>query len=292
MFLKSTLLLLFFVSLLNAKSLLYKIDSKSNSIYILGSIHLAKQELYPLDSAIEKAYRESDYLVVEVDAETPKAQMEMQKTMLKLGIYQNNKSLKTELNPKTYKQLKDYTTKAGISLEILHQMRPWVVMLQLSIVEMLRLGYSPELGIDKHFLDMARVDKKSIKTLESLQEQMALLSKDDKVYQDKLLRYTIESMSEMEPMLESLFISWEKGDAKAIEKMLLLSMKDSINTDGYLGEIFDALITKRNKSMSKKIISYLKDDKDYFIVVGAGHVVGKDGIINILKKRGYKAVQK
>lgn len=293
MFLKSILIFLsLFVSLLDAKSILYKVDSKSNTVYILGSIHLAKPELYPLDNAIIEAYKKSDILVVEIDAETPEAQTNMQTAMLQLGLYSDNKNLKTELNPKTYKQLEDYTSKAGVSLEVLHKMRPWMVMLQLSIVEMLRLGYSPELGIDKHFIDMARVDNKSIKALESIDEQMALLSKDDRVYQDKLLRYTIESMNEIEPMLENLFLSWEQGDAEAIEKMLLLSMKNEARNDNYLDEIYDALITKRNKKMSTKILSYLNDKKNYFVVVGAGHVIGKDGIIDLLEKRGYKAIQK
>ena len=117
---------------------------------------------------------------------------------------------------------------------------------------------------------------------------MALLSKDDREYQDKLLRYTMESMHEIEPMLESMFTSWEKGDAKNIEKMFLQSMQD----DKELNEIYDELITKRNKKMTKKILNYLKDNKNYFVVVGAGHVVGKGGIVELLENRGYKVSQK
>ena len=289
MFFKSILLfLLITVSLLDAKSILYKVSSKSNTVYILGSIHLAKPELYPLDKAIEKAYKKSEVLVVELDAQSEESAVKMQTAMLKLGIYPDSKSLKTELNSKTYKQLQEYTTKAGVPLQMLEQMRPWVVMLQLSVVEMLRLGYSPELGIDKHFIDRAKDDKKSILELESIDEQMALLSRDDKEYQDKLLRYTIESMHEIEPMLESMFKSWKKGDAKDIEKTFLLSMKNDTDLD----EIYDVLITKRNKKMTKKIVDYLKEEKDYFVVVGAGHVVGKGGIVNLLQNRGYKVSQK
>ena len=128
--------------------------------------------------------------------------------MLQLGIYQDNRSLKTELSSKTYRQLQEYTTKAGISFDVLNQMRPWMVMLQLSVVEMLRLGYSPELGIDKYFIDKAKEDKKTVLEIESIESQILLLSRNDKEYQDKLLRYTIESMHEIEPMLESMFDCW------------------------------------------------------------------------------------
>ncbi len=290
MFSKSVLVFFFLlsISLLEAKSLLYKVSSETSTVYILGSIHLAKQELYPLDKTIRQAYSNTDVLVVELDAESQESVRAMQKAMVQLGMYPRGKSLKTELTPKTYMQLQSYTTKTGMSLQTLEQMRPWVVMLQLSVMEMMRLGYSPELGIDKHFVDSAKQDKKSIQALETIEEQMALLSRDDKGYQDKLLRYTLESMSEIEPMLNTLFISWENGDAKAIEKMFLLSMQD----DAELNEIYEALITQRNHKMTKKIEGYLKTDRDYFVVVGAGHVVGQEGIVDLLKKRGYHLSQK
>ena len=286
--------LLFFLTLfllstsINAKSLLYKVSSASSTVYLLGSIHLAKPELYPLDKAIEHAYASSDVLVVELDAESPESTVAIQKVMAQLGLYKNGKSLKTELSAQTYDQLKEYTVKVGLSLQMLEPMKPWVVMLQLSVMEMMRLGYSPELGIDKHFVDQAKREQKSIIALETIQEQMALLSRDDKAYQDNLLRYTLESMSEMEPMLNSLSSSWKEGDAKTIEKMFLLSMKD----DTSLNEIYDALITKRNYKMTEKVQGFLKTDKDYFVVVGAGHVIGKEGIVDLLQKRGYKVDQK
>ena len=289
MFVKSMLLfLLIFMSLLDAKSILYKVSSNSNSVYILGSLHLAKPELYPLDKSILTAYKKSDVLVVEIDAESPESALKIQTIMLHSGIYPKSKSLKTELNSKTYKQLQEYTAKAGVPIQMLEQMRPWVVMIQLSVIEMLRLGYSPELGIDKHFIDKAHKDKKRILALETIEEQMSFLSKDDKTYQDKLLRYTIESMNEIEPMLESLFVSWENGNAEDIEKIFLLNMQDDKN----LNEIYDELITKRNKKMTKKILDYLKEDNNYFVVVGAGHVVGKGGIVDLLQKHGYIVSQK
>ena len=291
MYIKSAftfLLLLIFSFTLEAKSLLYKTSSSTSTVYILGSIHLAKPEIYPLDKVIEQAYNSSDVLVVELDAESPESAMAMQTAMVQLGMYPNGKSLKTELSSQTYKQLEAYAVKTGLPLQMLEQMRPWVVILQLSVMEMMRLGYSPELGIDKHFVDQAKRDKKSILALETIEEQMALLSRDDKAYQDNLLRYTLESMSEMEPMLNSLSSSWKEGDAKTIENMFLLSMKD----DKSLNEIYDALITERNYKMTEKVQGFLKTDKDYFVVVGAGHVIGKEGIVDLLQKRGYKVDQK
>ncbi len=282
------LFLLIFTLSLDAKSLLYKVSSAGSSIYILGSIHLAKPELYPLDSAINEAYSKSDVLVVELDAESRAAMTVMQDAMRTLGVYPKGRTLQSELSVTTYRELERYTQQRGIPLESLEHMRPWVVMLQLSMAEMLRMGYDPELGIDKHFLDRAKKEKKAVVALETIEEQMALLSRDDRAYQEKLLRYTLASMGEMEPMLNVLFTSWKNGDAEAIEKLFLLAMQD----DAGLEDVYDDLVTRRNYKMAEKIEAFLGTGRDYFVVVGAGHVVGREGIIDLLKKRGYKVMQK
>jgi len=280
-------LLLIFSLNVDAKSLLYKVTSEDSTVYILGSIHLAKPELYPLDEEIRKAYNKSDVLVVELDPSSAETMHVMQNSILNSGMYPRGKNLKTELSSKTYKLLKEYMQKTGIPLSSMMKMRPWVVMLQLSITEMMRLGYSPELGIDKHFLDQAKAENKRVLSLETAQKQMALLSKDDKQFQDRLLFYTLESMHEMEPMLDKMFSSWKVGEAKAFDKIMSMPL----TTDPSLKDIYNDLIIKRNYTMTKKIEHFLKSKKNYFVVVGAGHVVGKEGIISLLKGSSYKVAQ-
>ena len=281
-------LLLLFTSLsLDAKSILYKVSSPTSTVYILGSIHLAKPELYPLKKPIEAAYKASDVLVVELDVTSPHSLSVIQTSMMTLGMYSQGQSLKSELTPQTYKLLKNYLKKIGLSLEIMQPMRPWTVMLQLSSMEMMRLGYNPSLGIDMHFLGLAKQDGKDILELESAEEQMGFLSKKDKNFQDLLLRYTLEEMHELEPLLTKMFKSWKAGDAQSLAKVV----DTSLGVDPRLSEMYDLLITKRNYAMTKKIQSYLKTNKNYFVVVGAGHVVGEEGIVRILKKRGYKVTQ-
>lgn len=282
-----SLFLIFSLSI-EAKSLLYKVSSKNSTVYILGSIHLAKPELYPLDRVITNAYNNSDVLVVEVDPSSQESMSSMQDTMIRSGMYPRGKSLRSELSAKTYMSLQNYTNKVGIPLEVMEQMKPWVVMLQLTVTEMMRLGYSPELGIDKHFLDKARKENKSVLELETAEEQMALLSKEDKEFQDKLLLYTLESMHEVEPMLDEMFKGWERGDAAAFDKIMNMPLE----TDPSLKEVYDDLITKRNYKMTDKIEGFLKTKKDYFVVVGSGHVIGKEGIVDLLQERGFRVIQK
>ena len=281
-------LLILFTFTLEAKSLLYEVNSKSARVYILGSIHLAKPELYPLNKEISLAYKHSDALVVEVNPSSTESVQTMQSAMLNLGLYKEGKTLETQLSTKTYKSLEAYTTKVGIPLEKMQMMRPWVVMIQLTVTEMMRLGYLPELGIDQHFLNLAVQDKKEVIELETAQEQMALLSKEDKKFQDKLLFYTLESMQDLEPMLDDMYRGWKKGDEKAFEKIMMTPLEE----DPSLKEMYDELITNRNYAMTKKVEGFLKTDKNYFVVVGSGHVIGEEGIVALLRKKGYQVSQR
>lgn len=280
----TTVLLLLLALTLDAKSILYKVTSKTSTVYLLGSIHLAKPELYPLKSAIEDAYANSDILVLELDPTSAESTRVFQGAMLTLGTYPHGKTLKTELSATTYELLEAHIDRVGgISLNAMQGTRPWVVVMQLSVMEMMRLGYSPEYGIDQHFLQKARRQHKKVLELETAAEQVELLSKNDKQYQDLMLRYTLESMHEMEPLLEKMFQSWISGDAEGLSEVL----DSSLVVDPRLDEVYDALITKRNYKMTDKIVGYLKTDKNYFVVVGAGHVVGPEGIVKLLRKNGF-----
>jgi len=263
------------------------VNSKTSTVYVLGSIHLAKPELYPLNSEITQAYKNADVLVVEVNPSSVESTQTMQETMINLGLYKEGKTLQTELTAKTYKALETYTTKANIPLQKMQRMRPWVVMVQLSVTEMMRLGYSPELGIDQHFLNLAAQNNKEVIELETAEEQMALLSKEDPMFQDKLLYYTLESMHDLEPMLEDMYRGWKKGDEKAFEKIMMTPVEE----DPSLKEVYDELITNRNYAMTKKIEDFLQTNKDYFVVVGSGHVIGEEGIVALLRSKGFRVTQ-
>lgn len=279
---------LFFSLTAEAKSLLFSINHQESTVYLLGSIHLAKPELYPLDNEIIQAYKKSEIVVVELDPSTEESMKSVQDSMLSAGRYPEGKSLSTELSAKTYTALEDYMNKAGLSISEIQGLRPWMVMLKLSMEEMIRLGYSPDLGIDSYFLDQAKSDNKTIISLETAEEQMALLSKDNRDFQDKLLRYTLESMDEMEPILNDMFTYWKTGNAVAFEKIMSVPLE----TDPELIEIYKDLIISRNHTMTEKIEGFLKTGKSYFIIVGSGHVIGKEGIVELLRQKGYQPTQR
>jgi uncharacterized protein YbaP (TraB family) len=153
-------------------------------------------------------------------------------------------------------------------------------------MEILKLGLNPSYGIDMHFMNKAS-GKKKIVELESLEYQFDLLSGFDDDEQEAFLRYTLRDLHVLEQELQSMIDAWKSGDTETLESIV----KKSTSGDFDMSSVYEKLITERNRNMVAKIEEYLEDDETYFIIVGAGHLVGEQGIIEILKDKGYSVKQ-
>jgi uncharacterized protein YbaP (TraB family) len=262
------------------KSFLWKVQSKTNTVYLLGSIHYLKKEMYPLDEKIEKAFEQSEILVVEADVSNIKKE-DIQKLM-ENAFYTENDTLQKNLSAETYGLVKKKLEELGASLEVANKYKPWFLGLNLVSLEALKLGFDPNYGIDRYFLEKA-AERKKILELESLEYQFKLFSALSKKDQESFLLYIVKDIKVLEQELDGLVKAWTAGDEKRIE----LIMTKSIKQDKRLIPIYEKLVVERNKKMVSKIEEYLKEKETFFVVVGAGHLVGNRGIIKLLKGKGF-----
>jgi len=267
------------------KTFLWEVKSDTATAYILGSIHFLKESMYPLDSAIENAFNKADTLVVEVDISGSDA-AKIQEMMLMNSLYSDGSTLRDHVSSDTFDLAKKTFDELGVPLETVQILRPWALALTLTTIELMKLGYDQEHGIDKYFLGKARTGKKIV-ALESAEFQVSLLSGLSDEDQEAFLAYTIKDLNKMSESVEDMVKAWTSGDGDALESVLLQNVKDYPRFE----YIYEKLIYDRNKTMTEKIDGYLKDKGTYFVVVGAGHLVGKRGIINSLKDKGYKVSQ-
>jgi uncharacterized protein YbaP (TraB family) len=266
------------------KSFLWKIQSKTNTVYVLGSLHYSKKEIYPLNEKIENAFGQSEILVVEADINDIK-KVDIPK-LVERGFYPANDTLEKHVSPEIYEWVKKETGELGIPFELLNKQKPWFLALTIVALESLKLGFDPNLGIDKYFLSKAG-DGKKILELESLDYQFNLLSDFSDKDQELFLSYTLKDLKVMEQELGKLTQAWTSGDTKAIESILTRS----ISEDKRLSFILEKLVYERNRKMASKIEDFLRTRETYFVVVGAGHLVGGQGIIETLKGKGYLVEQ-
>jgi uncharacterized protein YbaP (TraB family) len=266
------------------KSFLWRVRSTTNTVYVLGSLHLAKKEVYPLHQKIENAFDQSEILVVEANVNDIKI-MEVQKLMER-AFYPPPDTLEKHLSIETYECVRKEINKLGITAELINKQRPWFLSMTFVTLESLKLELDPNLGIDKYFLSKAE-GKKKILELESLDYQIDLLSNLSDKDQELFLLYTLKDLNIMEQEVNQLTQAWISGDTQGMESILT----KSVSEDKRLSPIFEKLVYERNKKMVSKIEDFLRTNKTYFVIVGAGHLVGNKGIIELLKGRGYLVEQ-
>lgn len=254
--------------------------------YILGSIHVMKESSYPLKTRISTAFNSSSQLVVEADISDEKS-YELSDFLMRNCTYRDNSDLKNKISKATYMRLDEYLSKRDTSIRQYLSFKPWFVAFRLTLEEVIKSGYNPELGIDRHFLVQARKKKMKVIQLEGVAEQVKVLNSMTEKQQELFLLYTLNDRSNSAKGLEMMTDLWTEGDVRGFENMVF---KDIKNNREFMS-VFDILVNQRNVNMTDKIVKALRPDKSSFIIVGAAHLVGRSGIINLLKQRGYELKQ-
>jgi len=265
------------------KSCLWKIQSGKNAVYVLGSIHFLKKDSYPLARAIEEAFEDSEKLVLELDfgALDP---VGSQKVMLEKGLYRDGRTLQGSLSKETYALAQKAMRESGMDIQALNEFEPWAVALTVMSLRLQKLGYDPNHGIDKHFFNKAKTAGREVLGLETFEFQLDLLDKLPADTQELLLLQTLSDLEVIEEELDRIIRSWASGDTEMLASLLLGSFKE-------YPVVYQSLILDRNKSWLPRIEQFLTQDKNFIVVVGAGHLVGEEGVIALLREKGYVVEQ-
>jgi uncharacterized protein YbaP (TraB family) len=263
------------------KALFWKVSSGGNVIYLLGSIHFGSKNMYPLPQEIESAFERSAALIVEIDlnhVDMGKAQA----LVMQSGLYPAGETLWDHVSPETRQLLEQFCTTYGLPAERVAMMKPWLVAVTTSVLPMVKSGMAPDLGIDKYFLDKAK-DKRVVE-IESAEWQLKLLSGFADGLQEKYLASAIKDAGKTVDDVTQMQDAWIAGDVARLEKQLADSSTDP-------PEVMKAMLQDRNPHMADVAEQFLKGKDVGFLVVGAAHLIGKDGVVAILERRGYKVEQ-
>ncbi|HEY2930940.1 MAG TPA: TraB/GumN family protein [Acidobacteriota bacterium] len=260
------------------RAFIWKVKSDKATAYLLGSVHVAKSDIYPLGDNIEKAFKNSDVLVVEADinAESPLA---MASQMLPRALYQGDDKLENHISEEMVKLVTSKLEESGLPAAYFLRFKPWFIASMLTLMELKNLGITPENGIDSHFLERARGEKQILE-LESVSAQLELLDSFSDREQETFLLYTLKDLENVGKNLDSMMNAWLRGDERSFTALLNQAVKETPAS----ASIYKKLISDRNHTMAARIEEYLNKEHTYFIVVGAGHLVGDDGLIKLLSR--------
>jgi uncharacterized protein YbaP (TraB family) len=266
------------------KTFMWKVRSRTTTVYILGSIHFMKKELYPLNRRIESAFDKSDVLAVEANVDDV-SKLDIQ-GLLEKAFYPDDDTLEKHVSSETYGRVKKAFEEFGIPAWLMDKQKPWLLALTLESLGLVKLGFDPSYGIDMHFLSEAS-GKKKIKELESMDYQINLLSGFSDSEQEAFLLSTLKDLKSHEKEVDKLLDAWNSGDTVGMESIL----QKSVLEDKGMASVYDKLVYERNRNMALKVEGYLKTGETHFVVVGAAHLLGEKGIINLLRQKGYDTEQ-
>ncbi len=266
-----------------AKSCLWSVQTQSNKIYLLGSLHLLKQDSYPLAADIERAYADSQVVIFETDIAAMQ-EPGMQARLLELGLYPAEQNLLQHLDGDTRRLLGKKMSEIGLPLEQFSRFKPWFVALTLTTLELQRLGYNPAYGVDIYFFNRAKSDGKEIGFLEPAEFQINLLGSMLAQDQNDFLSQTLKDLEVVNELAGDLVRSWKTGDSERLNDLLSKSFKN-------YPALHDRFFIQRNKKWIREIEGAMRKNKNVLFVVGAGHLVGPESVVDLLKKKGYPVKQ-
>jgi uncharacterized protein YbaP (TraB family) len=263
-----------------AQSPVWALKGAHNTVYLAGSVHLLKKNDMSLPPAFERAYASARTLVMEVDideVDSPAAQT----LILQKGMFADGSTLRDTISAASYGRVEAEATRLGIPLEGLQQFEPWAVALTLTQLEYLQLGFDPDEGVEKQLGRRAHADGKHIQGLETLAQQidiLASLSKDD---QAAFLEQTVTEMQDADRETQQILAAWRSGDSAQLAAL----MSEDFKT---YPSLYYALVTARNRRWMPQIERLLKAEQNYFVIVGALHLVGDGGLLQLARADGLE----
>jgi uncharacterized protein YbaP (TraB family) len=282
---KGIVIALFFLALMQSwakQNMAWEISYfDDKKVYLVGSIHAGTPEMYPLSNEIMTAFQESGKIAVEANQEAEidgnLLQKEMQKAYYREGVLQD--SISADLYDKLLIRLQSLE----LNPTLYERTKPWYLSMVLQSKQVEKAGLQLQYGIDHFFIQEAKKLEKPILEVEGVLRQLKFLSDLPDSTQHLLLNYTLMEFETYEKETQKLAEIWMNGDTKELEDLVLKTYLEYED----MKPLFHAWIVERNYDMAETIIQYIHSEETVFVVVGAAHVVGHDGILQILRRKGY-----
>ena len=266
---------------------LWRIESPTSTVFVAGSVHILKPSLYPLPAAFEAAFASADTLVVEVNVGAIDP-MELQAKTMSYATLPDGKRIQQVLPAELAGELAEALLRYGVPMAQVETLKPAFLMNQIVLLRLTSLGYQGEYGVEQHYL--RQLGNRRLLELESLDDQLSLLFNQPMDLQQQLLIDTLAQAAEIEPLVAGMIGAWFGGDDATFMEMFEAQSGDSELTRRFTEQLLD----QRNLGMTDKIEGYLDSGSPdarntYFVLVGAAHLIGDEGIIALLEERDIAA---
>ena len=262
---------------------LWTVKGNHNTVYLLGSVHALKAADSELPPEILRAFASAKTLVMEINLNEVSAN-KLLGSVLDLETLPAGQTLAGALGPDVYKEFTTHAKPLGVDPEFLSHFQPWFAAQMLNQLELAKRGFDPGAGVDQQLAKRAQTDHKDIIGLETIEEQIEIFAYLSIEEQRHYVLYSLAEVDNTARGLDAIVSAWRRGDTNVLEQLLGEGFKKS-------PDLYRKLTTNRNRKWLPTITGLLNGDHDCLVVVGALHLVGKDGIVELLQRQGYQVVQ-
>ena len=256
---------------------MWRAQRGGTTVFLLGSVHAMREDSYPLPPAMEAAFDSVEKLVFEVDLDDlGSAAIQM----LAAGTLDGEETLEEIVGPATWTRLMIHVEKTSFPAGMFQRMKPWMAAVTITALAMTEAGYLSSAGVDAYFSRRAEEAGKERIALETVEFQVGLFADLTAEQSLAFLRYSLIDLETVIPELDELSANWRAGKVAAVEALMAEGFDE-------FPELLDKMVTDRNRAWMSPIEELLAGESNAMVVVGALHLVGEDGVVNLLRKKGY-----
>jgi hypothetical protein len=263
-----------------AEPAMWVVKDADSTVSLFGTVHVLKPDTEWRTPKIDKAFRSSGDLWIEMDeGDNPAA---LQGLVARLGTSPAT-PLSSRLNAEDKAKLQAAATVAGLPPAALEPMRPWLAAVTLTLAPLMKAGYDPAAGVDKVLQDDAEAAGRPLRTLETMEQQFRFFADLPPEVELQLLRQALDEAEEGTAMIDRMAAAWAKGDVTLLERLVVDEMRADYPA------VYQVLFTRRNAAWASSIETLMKGAGTHFVAVGAGHLLGPDSVQAQLAARGIVA---
>lgn len=270
----------------SARSFLWKVQRGGAVLYLAGSVHALDQSVYPLSPAFQRAFDASGALVEEIDLAESNS-LASAPMLLGKGMFLDGQTFDRVVSRETLRLVTERLKGTPMAIDLIAPMKPWMVDMMITAIEVQEAGLDVNLGLDKYFFDRAVAAGKDTIALETAESQVDRMDGLPIAVQEQMLLGTLRGNKPDQPgtgALNTVVAAWRRGDAAAMEKMLLSEF-------AALPAAYQSLVVERNRNWMPQLDACLARRSPCFVVVGAAHLVGPEGLLALLQRKGYRIEQ-
>ena len=263
---------------------LFRVTRDGQMAYLFGTIHVGASSFYPLAPQVSRALADSSQLVLELDT---RASDDFDLAVRKHASYPAGDHIRNHVSPDTLRRLTTALHAVGIPLSGVGHLKPWLLANMLIGIELERSGFKRAHGNESFLLDAVQARGARLAELESADYQLSLFDTLGDASAEAYLREALDDLSSGMSMKKARAIidAWTSGDAAALDALIPDTIGDGTVTSDFTRR---TLLDRRNPEMAQRIAHIMKDGKVSFVGVGLLHLLGANGLPQLLSQRGYQ----